>query len=178
MPKSTMRLIHCTRKLLKELKVTAPVPAPNILPAKGMANWYANILRIERRKCILFTNEKSMYSFLVPGVKAPDFKEFRTMFVVHLCLNLQAEGFGRDVIDRVRKEYQEIAYAKTKDRRVLGFMNDFAFHFEVHVQAVEGLDNIRLMEINHRINRTPCNAGSKNWFRPIEVMKKMVEEMG
>jgi hypothetical protein len=176
-----MRIIHCTQKMLKELKVTNPAPAPDILPNSnqaGLGNWYANLLRIERRKCILFTNEKSMYSFLVPGVKAPDFKEFKTTFIVHLCLNLQAEGFSREVIGRVRGEYQEIAYAKTKDRRVLGFMNDFAFHFEAHAQAVEGIDNIRLMEINHRINRTPCNASTpRNCFRPIEAMRKMVEEM-
>ncbi len=172
-----MRIIHCTQKLLTELKVPT-IPAPDILPAKGLGNWYANLLRFNRRKCILFTNEKSIYSFFVPNVVKADMKEFRLLFLVHLCLNLQSEGFSRVVIDRVREEYQEIYYSKTKSRMVLGFMNDFAFEYEFLVYRAGGTDNLRLTEANAKINRTPMHASKREHFYPIEVMRELVNERG
>ncbi len=63
-----MTLLHCTAKLLKELKnpllQNSDTPNP-----EGLGNWYANLLRIDRRKCILFTNEKTFYSFMITKVK-------------------------------------------------------------------------------------------------------------
>jgi len=63
-----MRIIHCTRKLLKELDVSLIETDKILLPTEGLGNWYANLLRIDRRKCLLFTNEKSLYSFLIPKI--------------------------------------------------------------------------------------------------------------
>ena len=69
-----MRLIHCTAKLLKELG-NPPLQSPDEPNPQGLGNWYANLLRIDRKKCILFTNEKTLYSFLIPRVKKGEPKE-------------------------------------------------------------------------------------------------------
>jgi len=64
-----MTLIHCTAKLIKELvnpSLQTPATEPN---TESLGNWYANLLMIDRRKCILFTNEKTLYSFMIPKVK-------------------------------------------------------------------------------------------------------------
>jgi hypothetical protein len=51
-----MSLIHCTKKLLKELG-NPPLQHPDTSPdTQGLGNWYANLLRIDRRKCILGTD--------------------------------------------------------------------------------------------------------------------------
>lgn len=170
---SSMRLIHWTQKLLKELKAS-PVPTPDILPAKGLGNWYANLLRFDRRKCILFTNEKTIYSFLVPNVIKEILRDFRLLFLSNLCLNLQFEGFSQEVIDRVREEYKEIALAKTKDKRVFGFINEFAFEYDFYIRRAGGTANMPLMEINKQINRTPLNA-SKRGFYPIDILQEMID---
>ena len=167
-----MRLIHLTQKLARELKATT-FPAPDILPAKGLGNWYANLLRFQRRKCILFTNVRSIYSFLIPNVLKENLNDFRLLFITNLSLNLQFEGFSRDVIDRVREEYREIAYAKTKDRRVLGFMNEFAFELDFYIRRAGSTENMSLLEINKQINRTPLNA-SKKGFYPIDILQEII----
>jgi hypothetical protein len=169
-----MRIIHCTQKLLKELKVTDPVAVPDNLPAKGLGNWYANLLRFNRRKCILFTNEKSIYSFLIPNVKKENLMHLHEEFMKHLTRNLQFEEFPLEVINSLNEEYLEIAYAKTNSRRVLGFMNDFAFHYEFIIERAGGLQNMNLMEENAQINRTPCNASKRDHFRPIDVIREMI----
>lgn len=62
-----MRILYCTQKLLKELNVLPLSDPGEVSSSEGLGNWYANLLRIERRKCLLFTNEKTLYSFLVPA---------------------------------------------------------------------------------------------------------------
>lgn len=177
MLKSNMRIINCTQKLLKELKVTAPLPAPDILPAKGLGNWYANLLRLDRRKCVMFTNEISMYSFLIPNVKKENLINLHEEFLKHLTKNLQFEEFSGELTSKVHEEYLQIAYARTASRKVLGFMNDFAFQYEFVIYRAGGVGKLSLLEENAQINRTPCNASStKNCFRPIEVMRKMILE--
>jgi len=59
-----VRIIHCTRKLLKELDVSLIEPDSYPSNTEGLGNWYANLLRIDRRKCLIFTNEKPSIHFL------------------------------------------------------------------------------------------------------------------
>lgn len=88
---AAMRLLHCTQKLLKELGNPAIVDTP--ANPKGLGNWCANLIRIDRKKCLLFTNEKTLYSFLVPNVLKKNIKNIEEEFLINLSMDLQAEGF-------------------------------------------------------------------------------------
>jgi len=168
-----MRLIHCTQKLLKEMG-TPPIETPLSESTEGLGNWYANLLRIERKKCLLFTNEKSLYSFLIPKVLKVNLKNIEEEFLINLSYNLQYEGFGLDVINRVMQEYEDIGFAKTSNRQVLGSMNQLAFEYEVLVEQKEGLENIRILELNKQINRTIM--GALKYRYPIESLRKLFQE--
>lgn len=60
-----------------------------IEPQEGVGNWYANLLRIERRKCVMFTNEKTLYSFLAFVVLKENLRNIEQVFFTHLILNLE-----------------------------------------------------------------------------------------
>lgn len=168
-----MRIIHCTKKLLQELDVN--ILEPDNIPSnpEGLGNWYANLIRIDRRKCILFTNEKTLYSFLIPKVLKSNLKNIEEEFLINLNLNLQAEGSSLEVISRVMQEYGEIGFAKTANKSVLGSMNDLAYLYEVHIIEDGGFDNIKMLQLNQRINRTPM--GAMKYQFPIEVLKKVLQ---
>ncbi|MFZ3138779.1 MAG: hypothetical protein WA126_15465 [Thermodesulfovibrionales bacterium] len=167
-----MRIIHCTKKLLKELDVPLIEPDKIPQPTEGLGNWYANLLRIDRRKCLLFTNEESLYTFLIPKVLKANLKSIEQEFLVNLSYNLQNEGFELDVINRVMQEYQEIGFAKTSNRQVLGSMNDLTFQYQVLIEQKEGLENIRILELNKHINRTIM--GALKYKYPIEGLKRVL----
>ena len=80
-----MRLIHCTQKLFKELAVVPTDPDAAQINPEGLGNWYANLLRFDRRKCVLFTNEKTLYSLLIPGVLKKDLLKIENLFRSHLA---------------------------------------------------------------------------------------------
>lgn len=167
-----MQFIHCTQKLLKELQVQLSDPG-EVSSLEGLGSWYANLLRIERRKCLLLTNEKTLYSFLVPAVLKENLRNIGQEFLVHLLLNLKYEGFSPEVLEKVRSEYQKIGFSKTANRSVLGSMNDLAYQYEVHIHMEGGFENINILQINHKINRTPMSA--IGYLYPIEVLKKLME---
>jgi hypothetical protein len=168
-----MTLLYCTQKLLKELG-KPPLQNPDNEPNKeSLGNWYANLLRIDKRKCILFTNEKTLYSFLIPKVKKENLKNIIDEFLFNLNMNLQAEGFPLEVIHRVMQEYPDIGFAKTASRHVLGSMNELAFQYEnLIVNFTEGIENIRILGVNKDINRT-IMRGIK-YLHPIEMLQELL----
>ncbi|MFA5824039.1 MAG: hypothetical protein WC853_13355 [Thermodesulfovibrionales bacterium] len=150
---------------------TSPLVAPPAI-TEGLGNWYANLIRIDRRKCLLFTNEKTLYSFLIPKVLKANLKNIEQEFLINLSYNLQYEEFGLEVINRVMQEYKEIGFAKTSNRQVLGSMNELTFQYEVLIEQKEGLENIRIMELNKHINRTIM--GALKYKHPIEGLSNFV----
>ena len=115
-----MQTIHCTQKLLKELGKQGATISQSKHKLVLLGSWHANLIRIERRKCVLFTNDRTLYSFLVPEVKKAEIIKFRELFLIHLKVNLMKEGFGTEEINKALGEYDEIAVAPTTNRSVLG----------------------------------------------------------
>lgn len=167
-----MRLIHCTQKLLRELNVMPTDPDAAQVGSEEIGNWYANLLRFNRRKCLLFTNERTLYSFFIPGVLKKDLLNIHSLFLMHLSYNLQYEGFGAEVTERVLGEYREIGFAKTRSRSVLGSMNDLKRGYEFEIIRAGGVENLNVLDANQKANETPLSAIKYN--SPIEEMKRIL----
>ena len=150
-----MAILRCTKKLLNELK-TKPLEGPAFSDKVG--SWHANLIRVDRRKCILFTHDATLYSFLVPGLKKPQFDNFTEVFGQNLFKNLLWENFPQNQIEIVLDEHREIIISKTNNRSVLGSMNDLAFQLKYRIAAMGGLINVDLSELNHELNRIPMSA--------------------
>jgi hypothetical protein len=164
-----MAILRCTKKLLDELQAK-PVDVPESVGR--LSNWHVNLLRLDRRKCVLFTNNATLYSFLVPGMKKAQFKSFEEVFNQQLFKSLVAEGLPQNQIEKVLDDCREIAIAKTNNRSVLGSMNDLAFQLKVRIEAAGGLGNIDLTELNHDINRIPMSAIEE--FYSIDELRKLL----
>lgn len=167
-----MRLLHCTQKLLDELDVELTTPGAAQVSPEGLGNWYANLLRLDRRKCILFANERTLYSFLVPGVLKKDLLNIGTLFLSHLGYNLQYEGLDTEVTEGVLGEYKDIGFARTTSKSVLGSMNDLKFGYEFEVARAGGIDGLNILAVNQKMNRTPLKAINYNF--PIEEIKRVL----
>jgi hypothetical protein len=150
-----MAILCCTKKLLTELKTK---PSEEIISSNELGSWHANLLRIDRRKCILFTHDATLYSFFVPGLKKPQFENVREVFGQNLFKNLLWENIPQNQIEIVLEENREIIIAKTNNRSVLGSMNDLAFQLKYRIGAMGGLANVDLTELNRELKRIPMSA--------------------
>jgi len=123
-----------------------------------LGSWHANLIRIERRKCLLLTNDRTLYSFLIPGAKKKDLGNIREIFVLHLKMNLEKEGFGPEDVNKALEEYSEITIAPTTSRSVLGSMNDLADQVDFLVSRAGGLEEGDILTVNMMLNRIPMGA--------------------
>jgi hypothetical protein len=145
-------LIRCTQKLLAE------IPDRLVDSAANGDGWHANLLRIERRKCVLFTHDATLYSVFVPGVKKPEFEHLDEVFGQRLFKALLWDGFPQEQIETMLDACRTIRFARSNNRSVLGSMNDLGFQIEVHIAHDGGLANVDLAHLHHGLNRIPMGA--------------------
>jgi len=120
--------------------------------------WHANLLHIDRRKCVLFVNDKTLFNFIVPDITRAEIRELDIQFNRHLSDALTLEGISNAVIDKVLKVYREIAYSGSNNKSVLGSMNDLAFHYKHHILSEGGIHCANVPGIIHELNHMPMGA--------------------
>lgn len=153
-----MTILRCTLKLLKELKVS---PSKVTDAEGGLVSWHANLLRIDRRKCVLFTNDLTLYSVFVPGLRKPQFQGIVDVFGQAVFRSLRLAEFTQAEIETVLDAIQgeaELQVTKTNNRSVLGSMNDLALQLEWQISSSGGLERCAIDNINERLNRIPMSA--------------------
>src|SRR5690606_2525023 len=116
-----MRVLRCTRRALDYLGAAAGDQSEPGDVDGVLKEWYVNLLRIERRNCLLFAEARTLYVFLVPGVVKRDVEKLPALFAERLRMNHLRDGIPNDIVDRVA-EVESFHLAKTRDRRVLGSM--------------------------------------------------------
>lgn len=119
-----MRLIRCTQNLLKKLKVSSPYT--DSFQDAILGDWFANIFRIGRKQCVIFVNEKTLFSFIVYGIRLKP-KTLSDAFIRYLKFVLVEEGIPQALVQQICLRYQDIEFAVTNSRSILGSMNDLVF---------------------------------------------------
>jgi hypothetical protein len=166
-----MGIMRCTGKLLNELG-TKPAIAPDQPPS--LSDWHANLLRLDHKKCVLFTNDQTLYSFLCRLVK-PHSGDFGELFRLGLLTSLMSEGLDDRLVQRMLgRQGTTMMIAKTNSRSILGSMNDLAFQIKCTIHAIGGFANADLSEINRELNRVPMGAIKYNVG--IEELKRRLVE--
>lgn len=145
-------LIHCTQKLLTE------IPDRLIDPSAAGDSWHANLLRFERRKCVLFTHDATLFSVFVPGLKKPEFEQLDEVFGQRMFKALVWDEFPQMLIERMLDAARSIRFTRSNNRSVLGSMNDIRYHIEGEVVRAGGLERVDLADLHHRLNRILFSA--------------------
>jgi hypothetical protein len=138
-----------------------------------LGDWYANLLRIERRKCVIFTSERTLLTFLAVGLDRGAIRDFAPLFQSGLRQVLESEEFAPADVDRVLLEYQELSLAPTADRSVLGSLNDLARLAAAYVQYRGGLSRCEPGAINHEVNLTPMKR--LQMASPLDATRRLLD---
>jgi hypothetical protein len=156
-------ILRCTAKAQTLLGRPAPGQAA---PAPSAEDWYANLLWIERRKCLLVTHAGTLFSVFVPDVRAAQLRPPGPLLVQQIRRALSAEGLPVDALGLLDNE--PLMIAKTADRSVLGCMNDLTFVCEIEVESAGGLARLDLAHLHHRLHRNINSA--RDYVPPIDLV--------
>ena len=135
-------------------------------PSAFGESWHANVLRFDRRKCVLFTHDRTLYSVFVPGLKKADFERLDEVFGQRLFKALMWDEFAQTQIERMLEDCRMVRFTRSSNRSVLGSMNDMRFQIGWMVEDDGGLENLDLVRCHHCLNRIPFKAADYGY--PVE----------
>jgi hypothetical protein len=167
-----MPLIRCTRKLLAEMGARADMSAQPADPVR-LGDWYAHLLWIDRKKCVIFTSERTLLAFVAVGLDREAIRDYANLFRGGLRRLLDDEGFAPGDVARVLGEYRDLALALTTDRSVLGSLNELARIAAAHIEHDGGLRGCELEAINHGLNQTPMSR--LRMASPLDATRRVLE---
>ena len=161
-----MQLIRCTKKLQKEMGLKPPDLCAEEPRFSYLGPWHANLIHIDRRKCVLF-------NFIVPDLSRAQIRELDKLFKSYLSCVLADAGIPETDRGRILSEYDEVDFANTNSKSVLGSMNDLAFHYKYSIQEAGGVHSPAVPEIIRRLNRMPM--GALKYVFPIEALRALYQ---
>ena len=166
-------LIRCTAKLLKEIGLTNSSLIDNVPDESTLGEWYANLFFAQRKKCIIFTNARTLFTFISFDVNRAEIRNnLGKLFCTGLGKALLDEDFDGALIQRLVNEYSRLQFARTKDRSILGVMVDHAKNIKWMLMRYGGLAEADYSRIIKQLNRTPLLT--KEFPYSIEELRKVL----
>lgn len=153
--------MRCTGKVLALLRTPKPAPVE-----ASTQDWYANLLWIERRKCLLITHTATLFSVFIPDVRAAQLRPPGPLVVARIHDALSAENLPTTALGRL--DAQHVTVALTANRQILGTMNDHAGFIEHVITADGGMARYDLDTLHHSLHRAINSV--TGYIPPIELV--------
>ena len=157
-------LLRCTSRLLQTIGGKTK-PALNIAAPASSNDFYANLIWIEGRKCLLVTHAGTLFSIFTPDVRADDLRPLGRFVVPLIKDALNSEGLPSDTFGRLLED--DVELAKTADRSVLGCMNEMAWSSELVIMDAGNIRLLDVAQLNHELRR--LIFGPLGSAHPIEL---------
>ncbi len=146
-----MITLRCTKKLQDFLGITL---TELLLPTSSMlGDWYANLIDTRAGRLILIVNEKTLLAVAIPVLSASRLEDWFRMRVYNL---LQMIGVDAKVAADELAHYEEVQYAKTASRSVLGSMNEFTYAIQYWFDPEYGELNQSISDLEVWLSEEVC----------------------
>jgi len=160
-------ILRCTAKLLsllgigtRELAVFEP----------SNDDWYANLLWLDRRKCLLLAHADTLFAVLVADVRKADLLPLGPLVVGIIQQELRSEGLPTDTFGDLDSDAVELA--RTASRTVLGYMNELARSCEYRIAKSGGLGRCDIEQLNRDLRREiHLSRQPPGYFVPIDLVR-------
>ncbi len=128
-----MIALCCSQVVRSRLGITGR-PSAASEPTTRLGNWYVHLVRLGPRQHVLATSERSLLTVILPA------RELRATiegnFRIAVQQLLSALNIPMDIVNRELAQMQPALIAPATNRRVLGSMNELAFHLGVRHEQI------------------------------------------
>jgi hypothetical protein len=160
-------VLRCTAKILSLLGMGSK-DLVTVEPSGD--DWYANLLWLDRRKCLLLAHAGTFFSVFAPDIRKSGLVPIGPSVVALIHRELEAETVPLDRFGIL--DSSSIALAKTDSRIVLGYMNEMARFCEYAVHEAGGLARCDARDLNRALRRElHLSRRPPGYFVPIELAR-------
>ncbi len=173
--------IYCSKKLETFLGQINTSIKPTETSIFG--DWNGHLFSIDRRKCLIFMNNKTCYSVVMTNVLKKGTKDFGQVFKERLIRQLDYDlKINESQEVKLRKELGDIVLSRSNnDKKIIGTINHHVdnLKYNNYGDGVENWDEKNVTGLlNNYLVGTKINAGRKrnrDFFRPIELMEDLIK---
>ena len=165
--RSIVYTIHATKNLLDRVK--QPIVTPAADTATALGNWYATAI-FWKPQVALFVNERTLLPVMMPLAPATD---LGARFPAAMCDVLAAHDVNPAFVKTEAQLMGSCGWSKTKNRSVVGIMNEFIFlseHERHHRPAIS------LLDLSIRLASTPCGPLWSRHISPDRELRALVDQ--
>ena len=163
-----MFTLHCTKKLLDRMHPQIETPRN---ASTRLGNWYATAL-FWKPQMALMVNERTLLPVMLPLAPAATIAQ---RFPAALKTALQAMDLPAEFIAAEIECMNDVIYAKTSNRSVVGVMNEFVFLADGYRDR-NGL--IDPLAVSRQLAQTPCGPLYKGAICPDKAVCELVDGHG
>jgi hypothetical protein len=181
--KNDLMTIYCSKKLeifLGQIKPTITLTAPS-----KIGDWNGHLFTIDRKKCLIFMNNKTCYSIMLFNVYKKDLKDFGQVFKERLILQLDYDLKLSEAQEiKIRQHLTDIELSKSNnDKKILGTINHHLENLKFNSYEDGGVEFLDEVEVTGHFNNhllgtkiIPDRKRNRDYFRPIELMDELIRE--
>ncbi len=158
-------IIHCTKKLLDELNMKQV----SEIDEDPLFSWHANLITINRKKTVVFVNNKNRYIIVLYGLTKKDFPKLNELFFQAVKETFKEECMKDEIIEEYLQAAKQIIYEKTKNKSMVARMNKSCD--EVHFHASELTLTTKIQSAVSKLSSSfLVGDGKGEYFYPNEQM--------
>lgn len=164
-----MIIIRPTKNLIKE--INTEVDSMGLSGEDEFFSWHANHFLLNKKKQVIFMNDKSRLSITISAIRSNQYKEIKNIFLTKLKDYLLAEELSKSLIDRYTSMEEGLHFANTNNRSVIGTITESIkiMNYMYHKKSIP--DFLELNMDNNRIIYKPIG-----YSKPIDVFKEELKK--
>ncbi|WLR48780.1 hypothetical protein LC065_06250 [Halobacillus litoralis] len=166
-------VIGATKKLQNE--INQPIEEiEEYTDVPEIYKWHANVVTINRRKCLLIMNNATGLNLTLFGLRKQQFEHLDSVIKGSLKQLFQLLGIEKRIADQMLGAADEIVYTKTNNRKVLGMLNEIKF-FSEDMAAGTAYEDLDAVEVN-KYNNIKLVFSNLDQITPYEEFIRYFEK--
>ena len=172
-----MAILRCSKKLLKLLDHGDLLAAASMEKDSFLGEWDAHVFYWNRKKCILFTESGSFFSFVKADILKKDLADIAGLLRTGIARAMYFEGFSAEAIKHVQLRLSDIRLGIALDRSIRGCMNELIFHWKYAADERPDMVLDNAPELNHQIAELPMRVTTRHGIFPKERFQELLKPL-
>jgi hypothetical protein len=162
-----MPFLRCTGKLLADINAE---PQAEASPSP-LGDWYGHLFSMDRRKCLMFINEPTLFVCPVLDVGKAIYRDIVPLFRTVLAWALRITRFSEDDVAWIVGLHEDMAIGPTVNRSTVASLNNRISNAKTIFHWQGGFDYCYTSSLAVSLNQTPMKPiGYSNGLEEMQAL--------
>ena len=165
-----MPFLRCTSKLLADID-DLPSKESRVSP---LGDWYGHLFTVDRRKCLMFINEPTLFVCPIFDVVKADYREIAPFFRKVLAWALRETHFPEDDVAWIVGLHEDLVVGPTVNRSTVASLNNRIANAKATFQWQGGFGCCEIAGLAVLLNQMPMKP--IGYSNGLEQMQSLVDK--